>query len=195
MSAHPTAMSELATRLAADVVRPFPGSRKLYVPGSRVDLCVPMRVIEQSPTPTQRGLEPNPQITVYDTSGPYSDPDVRIDLNAGLKPLRAAWIAERGDSVELAEPSSAYARHRLHDSSLTALRFPAPRRPRRGSRGNAVTQMHYAKRGIVTPEMEFVAIRENLRREELRTAYMRAGLLGQHPGEHFGARIPDEVTP
>src|SRR5262245_66205540 len=120
MSAHPTHLSELATRLAAEVVRPLPGSRKLYVPGSRVDLSVPMRVIEQSPTPTQRGLEPNPPITVYDTSGPYSDPDVRIDLNAGLKPLRAAWIAERGDKGELAEPRSAYGRRRLHGYPLAA---------------------------------------------------------------------------
>src|SRR5262245_48831518 len=108
MSAHRSAMSELATRLAADVLRPLPGSRKLYVPGSRVDIAVPMRVIEQSPTPTHRGLEPNPSITVYDTSGPYTDAAACIDLNAGLKPLRAGWIAERSDSIELAEPSSAY---------------------------------------------------------------------------------------
>jgi phosphomethylpyrimidine synthase len=195
MSAHRTAMSELATRLAADVLRPFPGSRKLYVSGSRVDISVPMRVIEQSSTPTQRGLEPNPPITVYDTSGPYTDPDSCIDLNTGLRPLRAGWIAERGDSVELAEPSSAYARHRLHDFALANLRFPAPRRPRRASPGNAVTQMHYARRGIVTPEMEFVAVRENLRREELQSSYARAGLLARHAGERFGASIPEEVTP
>jgi phosphomethylpyrimidine synthase len=195
MSAHRSEMSELATRLAADVLRPLSGSRKLYVPGSRVDISVPMRVIEQSPTPTRHGLEPNPPITVYDTSGPYTDPNSCIDVTTGLKPLRAGWIAERADSVELAEPSSAYACHRLHDSALAALRFPAPRRPRRAIRGNAVTQMHYARRGMVTPEMEFVAIREHLRREELRDVYGRAGLLSRHAGEHFGARIPEEVTP
>jgi phosphomethylpyrimidine synthase len=195
MSAHHPAMSDLATRLAADVLRPFPCARKLYVPGSRVDLSVPMREIEQSPTPTQRGLEPNPAITLYDTSGPYSDPDAHIDLEAGLKPIRAAWIAERADSEELAEPSSAYARQRLHDPALVGLRFPAPRRPRRAERGAAVTQMHYAKRGIVTPEMEYVAIRENVRREELRPQYERAGLLARHPGESYGARIPEVVTP
>jgi phosphomethylpyrimidine synthase len=195
MSAHRTAISELATRLAADVVRPLPGSRKLYVSGSRVDMSVPMRVIEQSSTPTQRGLEPNPAITVYDTSGPYTEPGASVDLDAGLKPVRAAWISERGDSELLAEPTSAYARQRLRDPALAALRFPAPRRPRRARRGAAVTQMHYAKRGLVTPEMEYVAIRENLRREEMRAAYERAGLLARHPGERFGARIPDVVTP
>jgi phosphomethylpyrimidine synthase len=195
MSAHPTQLSELATRLAAEVVRPLPGSRKLYVPGSRVDLRVPMRVIEQSPTPTQLGLEPNPPITVYDASGPYTDGDACIDLGAGLRPLRAGWVAERGDTEDLGEPTSAYARQRLHDSALAGLRFPAPRRPRRALAGRAVTQMNYAKRGLVTPEMVLVAIRENLRREELRASYERAGLMAHQAGEPFAASLPDMVTP
>jgi phosphomethylpyrimidine synthase len=195
MSAHRKAMSELAVRLAADVLRPLPGSRKEYVRGSRVDMQVPFRVVEQSPTPTQRGLEPNPPITLYDTSGPYTDPGARIDLERGLPALRAGWIAERADTEELAEPSSAYARQRRHDSGLAGVRFPAPRRPRRAVAGAAVTQMHYARRGIVTPEMEYVAIRENLRREELAESYARAGILARHAGEAYGARLPERVTP
>jgi phosphomethylpyrimidine synthase len=194
MSAHRQAMSELAVRLAADALRPLPGSRKEYVQGSRADMRVPFRVVEQSPTPTRGGLEPNPPIVLYDTSGPYTDPDAHIDLTRGLPPVRARWIEERGDTEELAEPTSAYARARLHDAALAGVRFPAPRRPRRAPAGGAVTQMHYARRGIVTPEMEYAAVRENMRRDEMAEHYARAGLLARHAGESYGARLPERVT-
>jgi phosphomethylpyrimidine synthase len=195
MSAHGNAMSDVTTRLAAEVVRPLAGSRKVYVQGSRADLNVPMRIVEQSPTPSRGGLEPNPPITLYDTSGPYSDPDAAIDFTAGLRPLRAAWIEERGDTEELSAPSSPWGRQRLNDPALAALRFSRSGLARRARAGAAVTQLHYARSGTVTPEMEFVAIRENLRREELRDSYARAGLLARHAGETFGAKLPDVVTP
>ncbi len=133
---------------------------------------------------------PNCAVTVYDTSGPYTDPKVEIDLERGLAPLRAAWIHARGDTEELAEETSAYRRARLGDPSLAALRFPSPKKPLRAKAGRRVTQMHYAKQGIVTPEMEYVAIRGNLCREATRHE-----LDPQHPGESWGAAIPRAVTP
>jgi phosphomethylpyrimidine synthase len=150
-----------------------------------------MREITQSDTPARSGVsEKNPLIHVYDTSGPYTDPGARIDVRAGLPPLRARWIIERGDTDELPGSSSAYGQSRLSDPALTAVRFPAPRRPRRARPGRNVTQMHYARRGIITPEMEFVAIRENQRREHLSQL-----LTYQHAGESFGAGIPPVITP
>ena len=151
---------------------PIPGSRKIHVPGSRPDLRVPMRAIAQAPTRDSDGSRPNPEIVVYDTSGPYTDPAAAIDPRQGLPPLRAPWIAERGDTA----PTES---------------GPAGGRARRARPGRTVTQMHYARRGIVTPEMEFVAIREGERREALADA----GLLARHAGESFGASIPREVTP
>lgn len=138
-------------------VKALPGSRKVYVPGSRADIRVPMREIAQART----GEEANPPLSVYDTSGPYTDPAARIDIRRGLPPLRAAWIAEREDTGQLDAPSSAYGRQRAEDPRLTALRFALHRPPRRAKAGHNVTQMHYARRGLVTPEMEFIAIREN----------------------------------
>ncbi len=186
-------------------VQPFPNARKIYVTGSRPDLRVPMREIRQSDTPAAFGAEPNPPIFVYDTSGPYTDPDACIDIRRGLPALRQRWIEERGDTEELPAPSSAYGRARAADPALAALRFPGlQRQPRRARPGANVTQLHYARRGIVTPEMEFVAIRENQRRaeylESLRAAgptgqKMAAMLARQHPGQAFGARIPAEITP
>ncbi len=187
-------------------VQPFPNSRKIYVTGSRPDLRVPMREIHQSPTPLPGGgIEPNPPIFVYDTSGPYTDPAASIDIRQGLPPLRAPWIAERGDSEELSGPSSRFGQERLSDPAIAALRFPGlTRRPRRAKTGANVTQMHYARRGIITPEMEFVAIRENLNRQAYLASLRAAGprgqklaeqLLKQHPGVRFGARIPEEITP
>ncbi|HWP94697.1 MAG TPA: phosphomethylpyrimidine synthase ThiC [Gammaproteobacteria bacterium] len=195
MSAIPQDLHTRTAKLASEVTRPFPGSRKVYVTGSRPDLRVPMREIAQSPTPTAQGSEANPPLTVYDTSGPYTDPAVHIDLEAGLPLLRLRWIEERGDTEILPGPSSAYGARRLADAALATRRFPAIRPPRRAKLGRNVTQMHYARRGIVTPEMEFVALREELRLRELRDIYARAGLLRRHGGQAFGAALPEEITP
>ncbi|HXL84510.1 MAG TPA: phosphomethylpyrimidine synthase ThiC [Casimicrobiaceae bacterium] len=175
-------------------VKPLPNSRKIYVEGSRADIRVPMREIAQSDTPASFGLEKNPPLVVYDTSGPYTDPETKIDIRSGLAPLRAPWIEERGDTVALPELSSAYGRARLADTELSGMRFDLHRRPRRAKPGCNVSQMHYARRGIVTPEMEFIAIRENLKREEaLRT--LPELVTRQHAGQSFGASIPNGVTP
>ncbi|MDE2358226.1 MAG: phosphomethylpyrimidine synthase ThiC, partial [Betaproteobacteria bacterium] len=179
-------------------VAPLPASRKIHVEGSRPDIRVPMREIAQSDTEASFGAEANPPIVVYDTSGPYTDPAASIDIRRGLPPLRAPWIAERGDTAELDGPTSAYGRERLDDPQLSGMRFDLHRRPRRArsgaNRSGNVTQMHYARRGIVTPEMEFIAIRENLKREEmLRT--LPALVTRQHAGQSFGAAIPDVITP
>jgi len=191
MNANPATLLQQTAQLSESVTRPIPGSRKIYVPGSRPDLRVPMREIAQTRTPTVFGGEDNPPVTVYDTSGPYTDPEARIDLAAGLPPLRARWIDERGDTVELPALTSEFGRAREQDPKLDAVRFPNRRLPRRARPGANVTQMHYARRGIITPEMEFVAIRENQRLEIVRDA----GLLSQHAGESFGASIPKVITP
>jgi len=183
-------------------VQPLPNSRKVYIEGSRPDLRVPMREISQSDTPASFGSERNPALLVYDTSGPYTDPGARIDIRNGLPGLRAAWIAERDDTEELPGPSSLYGAARLHDAKLAEMRFNLKRRPRRALAGANVTQMHYARRGIITPEMEFIALRENCRREELAESWAAiAGrdtaqrLCAQHPGQSFGARLPRSITP
>jgi phosphomethylpyrimidine synthase len=175
-------------------VKPLPNSRKIYVEASRADVRVPMREIAQSDTPASFGLEKNPPLVVYDTSGPYTDPEAKIDIRSGLAPLRASWIEERGDSVPLSELSSAYGRARLADIELAGMRFDLHRKPRRARPGCNVSQMHYARRGVVTPEMEFIAIRENLKREEaLRT--LPELVTRQHAGQSFGASLPNLVTP
>jgi phosphomethylpyrimidine synthase len=186
-------------------VKPLPNSRKIYIAGSRPDIRVPMREISQADTPTAFGGEKNPPIYVYDCSGPYSDPAAKIDIRSGLPALRAGWIAERGDVAELADLSSAFGRQRATDKSLDELRFPGlHRKPLRAKAGKNVSQMHYARQGIITPEMEYVAVRENNNRrayiESLRSTgkmgEKMAALLGrQHPGQHFGASIPEEITP
>jgi phosphomethylpyrimidine synthase len=185
-------------------IQPLPRSRKVHVTGSRPDVRVPMREIAQSDTPASFGAETNPPILVYDTSGPYTDPAARIDIRQGLAPLRLGWIAERGDTEELPGPTSRYGRERLADPKLAELRFRLKRTPRRAKPGLTVTQMHYARRGIVTPEMEFIAVRENQQRREY-LARLRAGgpngarlaeaLARQHAGQPFGAAIPAEITP
>ena len=174
----------------AAAVQPLPQSRKVYVAGSRPDIRVPMREISQSDTPAAMGAEKNPPICVYDCSGPYTDPSVKIDIRKGLPALRQRWIEERGDTEELAQLSSAYGRGREADPALAAMRFDLKRKPRRAKAGMNVSQMHYARRGIVTPEMEFIAIRENQKREGLSELLLR-----QHPGEAFGAGIPKVITP
>jgi len=185
-------LARAARELSASVTAPLPGSRKVHVTGSRPDLRVPMREITQAATPTLFGGEDNPPIVVYDTSGPYTDPGYAVDLAAGLPPLRANWIAERGDVNRLDGLSSTFGRSRAGDARLDAIRFPAQRAPLRAVRGANVTQMHYARRGIVTPEMEFIALRENQRLEALAAS---SGLRTQHPGEAFGARLPAAITP
>ena len=192
-------------RVDAAAIVPLPNSRKIYITGSRPDIRVPMREISQDDTPTAFGGEKNPPIFVYDCAGPYSDPAAQIDLRRGLPALRAGWIAERGDTEELADLSSAFGRQRAADPSLDELRFPGlHRKPRRAKPGRNVTQLHYARQGIITPEMEFIAIRENLNRRAYIESLKASGPKGeklaelmcrQHPGQNFGASIPDEITP
>ena len=191
MNAQLSALQQQAQQLSESVTRPIPGSRKIFVPGSRPDLQVPMREIALTRTPTLFGGEENPPVTVYDTSGPYTDPDACIDLSTGLPALRARWIEERGDTEPLPALSSAFGRSREGDARLDAVRFPNRTLPRRARAGGNVTQMHYARRGIVTPEMEYVAIRENQGLEAVREAH----LLAQHPGQSFGANIQQVITP
>ena len=191
MNAALSSLQQQAQQLSESVTRPIPGSRKIHVPGSRSDLQVPMREIVLTRTPTLFGGEENAPVTVYDTSGPYTDPNARIDLSVGLPHLRAGWVAERGDTELLQGLSSSFGQARETDARLDAVRFPSRLQPRRAMAGANVTQMHYARRGIITPEMEFVAIRENQRIEAIRDA----ALLRQHPGESFGASIPARITP
>ena len=204
-----TDFSESQARVDDASIAPLPNSEKIYVTGSRPDMRVPMRKISQDDTPTDMALsgktsEENPPIYVYDTSGAYSDPAAKIDIRAGLAPLRAAWIDERDDTQELDGPSSDYGKQRLEDEKLTALRFNLQRTPRRAKAGKNVTQMHYARQGIVTPEMEFVAIRENQNRAAYLESLKATGERGQrmadmmarqHEGESFGANLPLEITP
>ena len=217
-SSHHTPFAAATATVDAAAIAPLPRSSKFHVEGSRPDIQVPMRRIEQSDTPVFGGphvhgaapasIEPNPPVFVYDTSGPYTDPNAKIDIRKGLPPVRASWIAERDDCEELSGPSSRYGQERLADPKLTALRFDLHRLPRRAKTGGAhtgnVTQMHYARRGLITPEMEYIAIRENLKREAYVASLKGAGptgakmaelLMRQHPGQSFGAAIPATITP
>src|SRR5712664_3203334 len=174
MNANPKFLAA-AAHVDDAAIQPLPNSRKVYVGPVRV----PMREITQS--------DGNPLIHVYDTSGPYTDPEAKIDIRKGLAALREAWISQRNDCEILAAPSSEYGRKRLADPKLAELRFDLQRKPRRASKGKNVSQMHYARKGIITPEMEFIALRENQRLIE--------SLSFQHPGESFGSSIPKLVTP
>ncbi len=207
MNANPKFLNATA-RVDEGAVKPLPNSRKIYVEGSRPDIRVPMREISQSDTPASFGAEKNPPIFVYDCSGPYTDPSVKIDIRSGLAPLRQQWIEERNDTEMLDGPSSSYGVERLNDPKLAELRFNLKRKPRRAKTGanlsGNVTQMHYARRGIITPEMEFIAIRENLERERYIESLKAGGKTGarmlellvrQHRGESFGAAIPERITP
>lgn len=191
MNAIPQEIFAKTAQLSQEVTQPLPGSQKVWVTGQRADVKVPMRCVTQTATPGRLGGTLNPEIYLYDSSGPYTDPAAVIDLHRGLPPLRAHWIAERGDTEILMAASSAYRRQRDQDTALDALRFPAGRLPRRALSGRNVTQMHYARQGIITPEMEFIALRENLKRQQLADQ----GLFAQHPGQGLGAMIPDEITP
>jgi phosphomethylpyrimidine synthase len=195
MSAIPEDFIRTTARLSEEVTRPFPNARKIHVEGSRPDIRVPMREVRQTPTVTSSGLEENPPVYLYDTSGPFTDPAVRVDLLEGIPEVRTRWIAERGDTEVLTGPTSEFGARRQSDPALAHLRFAHIRPPRRALPGRNVTQMHYARQGIVTPEMEFVAIRENLRLDALGADTRYARLLRQHRGERFGASLPDLVTP
>ena len=173
-------------------VQPFPNSRKVYVQGSQADIRVPMREISLGDTPTDMGGEKNPPVFVYDTSGPYTDPAAVIDVRQGLAPIRQGWLERRSDTERLADLTSSYGRRRQQDLTLENLRFAHIRQPLRAKPGANVSQMHYARNGIVTAEMEFVAIRENMKLQEARAA---GQLQQQHPGQSFGAAIPDDITP
>ncbi|MGD8275798.1 MAG: phosphomethylpyrimidine synthase ThiC, partial [Thiohalocapsa sp.] len=195
MSAIPEDFVTTTARLSDEVTRPFPASTKRYVTGSRPDVRVPMREIAQTPTQTAQGSEENPPVWVYDTSGPYTDPAVSIDLLKGLPDVRSAWIEERGDTEWLDGPTSQFGRRRQHDPALAHLRFEHLRTPRRAKSGRNVSQMHYARRGEVTPEMEYVAIRENMRLDALRADPRYEKLLRQQRGQSFGAALPETITP
>ncbi len=207
MNANPKFLAATA-QVDAAAVSPLPNSRKVYVTGSRPDIRVPMREISQSDTPAMMGgtatAEKNPPIWVYDTSGPYTDPAVNIDIRSGLPSVRGAWIEARGDSEQLDGPSSVFGVERLKDPKLAELRFNLGRKPRRAKAGMNVTQMHYARRGIITQEMEYIAIREQLQREQYLANLKNTGpngaklaelMMRQHRGQGFGAVIPEHITP
>ncbi len=191
MNARASSVLGAAEALSNAVTAPIPGSRKIYVQGSRPDLRVPMREVATGDAAVAPGAGQNAAIALYDTSGPYTDPEVSISLTQGLAPLRSTWIDERTDSVLLRDFTSKTTREHNADASLVHVRFPKLPLPRRAISGRNVTQMHYARRGIVTPEMEFVAIRENQRMEAIKDA----GLLQQHSGQNFGALTQPRITP
>ncbi|MEB5974888.1 phosphomethylpyrimidine synthase ThiC [Pantoea dispersa] len=173
----------------------FPNSKRIWISGSRADIRVPMREIQLSPTHTG-GTKDQPQyaanepVPVYDTAGAYGDPHATINVHQGLATLRAGWIAERNDSETISTLSSSYSQQRLADDGLDHLRFEHLPQPRRAKAGRRVTQLHYARQGIITPEMEFVALRENMGRERIRSKT----LLQQHAGHGFGAQLPENIT-
>ena len=169
-------------------IEPFPNSKKIYVTGSQEGVNVPMREIMLTDTIGDLA-EKNDPIHVYDTSGVYTDPNVVINFQKGLKPIREKWIENRGDTKRLKDFSSEFSNQRLNDKSLDELRFEHINKPRKAREGKNVTQMHYAKKGIITPEMEYIAIRENCRWQEYKDQ------IGQHQGESFGASIPEVITP
>jgi len=190
MSAVPKQMLHEAVTAKKASIQPFTASEKIYAQGTSPDIRVPFRKVSQSDTPASFGAEKNPPLFIYDTSGPYTDPKVSIDLRLGLPALREPWIEARGDTVRLTGPSSSYGHERQHDPKLAEMRFEHIRSPRRAKPGANVSQMHYAKQGIITPEMEFIAIRENQKLEAVSEIYNF-----QHPGESFGAAIPKIITP
>jgi phosphomethylpyrimidine synthase len=179
-------------KLGAITCDPFPASQKIYRPGKiHPSIRVPLRQVTQTPTRQQGGGDKdvtlNPPVTVYDTSGPYTDPSIAIDIRRGLTPIRSEWIGDRHDVEGLPQVSSRYGKLRLADHRLDGLRFEHLRRPLRARAGRNLSQMHYARRGVITPEMEFVAIRENQRLER--------DLNDQHPGNSWGASLPGRITP
>ena len=195
MSAIPQDFLDRAAALSSDSTKPLAGSKKIYVEGSRPDIQVPMRQIYLEDTASSFGAEPNPPIPVYDTSGPFTDPNVQIDLLKGLAEVRSNWIAERNDTAALDGPSSDFGQQRQTDPALADLRFEHIRTPRRALAGKNVSQMHYAKQGVITPEMEYIAIRESMKLQQLRNNPEYKKVLMQHAGMSFGANLPNEITP
>ena len=191
MSAIPQGFIQETKQLSKDITRPFPGSKKIYVKGSQDDILVGMREVLLTPTHTEAGIENNPPVTIYDTSGVYTDPKQEIDLLKGLPEIRNNWILKREDTEQLDGPTSEFGQKRQTDAQLANLRFEHIKAPRKAKAGKNVSQMHYAKQGIITPEMEYIAIRENMRLQEVTNEL----LLKQHPGQNFGANTPDEITP
>ncbi|MEO1897040.1 MAG: phosphomethylpyrimidine synthase ThiC [Cycloclasticus sp.] len=173
--------------MEAAAIEPLPNSEKVYIKGSRDDINVPMRKISLEDTASSFGAEKNPDVYVYDCSGVYTDPTATINLRKGLPSVRTPWILDRDDTELLGGPSSKFGQLRQGDPELASLRFEHIQAPRKAKAGANVSQMHYAKKGIITPEMEYIAIRENMKRSEINA--------GQHPGESFGASIPDDITP
>ena len=182
-------------QLSEEVSRPFPRSRKIFITGSDESIRVGMREVDCEDTGTSFGAEENPAIPMYDTSGPLTDPEANIDLSNGIPRIRAQWVEARNDTSELSELSSEFGRQRFSDPATEHLRFQIKHAPRKAMPGKNVTQMHYAKNGIITPEMEYIAIRESLRLQELRVDPRYKKLLRQHPGHSFGANLPEEITP
>ena len=177
---------------------PFPNSQRKYLSGSINNMRVPYREISQADTITDNGVEKNPPIPVYDSSGVYGDDNAVIDLQKGSPDIRSAWIEQRGDTVVLSELSSSYGNQRLNDKSLDSIRFPNTRKPRKAVSNQSVTQMYYAKQGIITPEMEFVAIRERMNLDKIFRQPEYQKLIKQHAGHDFGANMPktpDDITP
>lgn len=171
---------------------PFPNSTKVYVAGKiHPQIKVAMREIALSDTTDSmtKKKTPNEPVTVYDTSGPYTDPNKEINIHAGIERIREQWILERRNVEQLDAFSSEYCNERLNDKSLDHMRFALLKKPLRAKKGQNVTQLHYAKQGMITPEMEYIAIRENQRIDEM------TEIRKQHKGEHFGASIPDKITP
>lgn len=173
-----------------------PNSRRIFIEGSRADIRVPLREIQLADTfvggtKEDPRFEPNEPVPVYDTSGRYGEEGVAIDVRRGLPRLRENWVLERDDTDALPGLSSTFTQERLADEGLDHLRFEHLPKPRRAKPGRRVTQLHYARAGIVTPEMEFIAIRENMGRERVRSELLRT----QHPGRDFGARLPENITP
>ncbi|MDH4383668.1 MAG: phosphomethylpyrimidine synthase ThiC [Gammaproteobacteria bacterium] len=193
MNAVPEVIPAERAELDPELTRPLPGSTKVYISNAAGQLRVPMREIVQNPTRERVGLSANPPVYVYDTSGPYTDAAAQIDVRRGLPMLRAPWIIGREDTEVLTTPSSLWTRRRADDSALNAVRYPGKTVPRRAKAGANVSQMHYARRGIVTPEMEFIAIRENLNLEAWRSASPKDARL--HSGFTHGALMPREITP
>ena len=192
MNAKPEHLSDKISQLDTSASQHYPSSHKVYIEGSRPDIRVPMREITLTATVTEQGLEENPPLRVYDSSGIYADGTASIDLRKGLPLLRQGWIEERDDTEQLERASSVFGQARQQDASTTHLRFEHVRAPRRATPGRNVTQLHYARQGIITPEMEFIAIRENLARAQLKS---ESQPMEQHPGMDFNAAIPREITP
>jgi len=183
-------LSETVT-MSEELTGPISGSEKVYIPGSRPDIQVPMRKINLTDSQSKTGPQPNPPLYVYDTSGPYTDPSHTVDVRAGLPSVREQWIDERSDTEQLTGHSSGYTRKQQQDPRKTVWQFGLNRLPRKAKSGARVTQLHYARKGIVTPEMEYIAIRENIRQQNL--AHDRR--FRTHAGQSFGASLPQEVTP